>query len=67
MSLLGASLVGQGKFKKAEPLLLNGYEKMPFGPSYRVNRLALERLIALYEAWDKPEKAEAYRAKRAKK
>jgi tetratricopeptide (TPR) repeat protein len=64
MSLLGGTLSGQGKFEEAEPLLLNGYEGMLTSP----NPLGLgkpkglERIIRLYEAWDRPDKAAEWRA-----
>ena len=58
MSILGAALVGQGKFAEAESLSIEGYERMSrrpaaLGPKQR----ALERIIKLYEAWDKPDQA----------
>ena len=64
MSLFGASLAGQGKFKEAESLLLEGYSKMkdsPRGLDIR-KREALERIVDLYEAWGKPDKAAEYHA-----
>ena len=65
MSMLGGALAGQGKYAEAEPLLLEGYEKMtpPEAVAYR-KREALERIVELYEAWDMPDKAKEWRAKR---
>jgi serine/threonine protein kinase len=68
-SQLGGSLMGQKKFAEAEPLILAGYE----GLKARVARIpapgkprlteAAERVIRLYEAWDKPEQATAWKVK----
>ncbi len=68
MSLLGESLAGQGKFAGAEAILLEGYEKMkpPSGPvTGNRRREALQRVIALYEAWHTAEPANGYDAKAA--
>jgi len=58
-SRLGADLLGQNKYADAEALLLSGYEgmkqredKIPRDKMVRI-REALERLVALYETWDK--------------
>jgi hypothetical protein len=69
-SLLGASLLGQMKYAEAEPLLLSGYE----GLETRKATLAVQeqsgvseaakRIVHLYEAWGRPEKARQWRAKR---
>jgi eukaryotic-like serine/threonine-protein kinase len=67
--LLGASLLGQKKFDKAEPFLIKGYEgmnereaKIPAELKRHLTE-AGERLVHLYEAWGKPEKAAEWRAK----
>jgi hypothetical protein len=68
-SLLGGCLAGQERFAEAEPLLLDGYLKMqpPGAPvPRRWHRAAGERIVALYEAWGKPEKAAEWRARLAK-
>ncbi len=63
-SLLGASLAGQGRYAEAEPLLVHGYEGMrPPGDKTFHKRDALERVVALYEAWGKPEEAASWRRK----
>jgi tetratricopeptide (TPR) repeat protein len=68
-SLLGDSLLGQKKYATAEPLLLSGYEGMKRReqtmPPDRERTLmeANERLVQLYEAWGKPGKADAWRAR----
>jgi serine/threonine protein kinase len=68
-SVLGGSLAGQGKYSQAEPLLLSGYQgmqqlgaKLPEIGKPRFQR-AGERIVALYEAWGKPDKASEWRAK----
>jgi tetratricopeptide (TPR) repeat protein len=69
-SLLGDSLLGQKKYAEAGPLLVAGYEGMKRREEriplpIRKSRLieAIERLVQLYEAWGKPEKAAEWRAK----
>jgi tetratricopeptide (TPR) repeat protein len=59
MSLLGATLARQGEFEEAEPLLVNGYAALTANPNTLEDRkgLALERLVELYEAWGKPDRA----------
>jgi serine/threonine protein kinase len=66
-SLLGAALQGQKNYADAEPLLLQGYEGMkqreariPANAKVRLPD-ALERLVQLYEAWDKPSEAVKWR------
>jgi eukaryotic-like serine/threonine-protein kinase len=68
-SLLGASLLGQKKYTEAEPLVLRGYEgmktqeaKIPV-PSRRKLTDAGTRIIELYDSWDKPENAAAWKAR----
>jgi hypothetical protein len=62
-SMLGGALLGQKKYADAEPLLVSGYEGMKrreatIPPPAR-DRLteALERLVELYEATNKPDGA----------
>ena len=71
-SLLGGSLLGQKKYAEAEPLIVSGYEGMkarearippPGMPRFTD---ASERVVKLYEAWGKPDKAAEWRAKVAK-
>ncbi len=64
MTLRGASLSGQEKFEEAEPQLLDGYSQMKNDPEVSDERMqeALQRIIELYEAWGKPDKAAEYRA-----
>jgi len=62
-SVLGAALTGLGRYAEAERLLLNAY---PILKEQRgdvpCTRDTLRRLVTLYEAWGKPEKAAEYRA-----
>ena len=62
MSLMGGAIALQGRHEVADPLLRDGYEKMdpPSGSATR-KREALERLIAHYEAWGRPEDAARWR------
>jgi tetratricopeptide (TPR) repeat protein len=66
-SMLGEALVEQKKYADAEPLLRSGYEglkqreaKIPSQDKGRLNK-ALERLVQLYEAWGKKDKADQWR------
>ena len=68
-SLLGGSLLGQKKYAEAEPLLLAGYEgmkrreeKIPPNRKVRLTE-AIERLVQLYEATGKKDKADEWRKK----
>ncbi len=70
-SLVGAILLGQKKYAEAEPLLLAGYEgikqregKLRHQDKIRLTE-ALERLVKLYDAWDKKDKADEWRKKLA--
>ena len=63
-SVLGACLLGQKKYAEAEPFLISGYQGMKrhhdnFPALYKTRdlKLALNRLIQLYEATDQPAKA----------
>jgi len=68
-SLLGAALLGQQKYADAEPLLVRGYE----GMNERAAKLgaegqrglitALERVVQLYDAWDRKDQADEWRKK----
>ncbi len=66
-SRLGESLVRQQRFRDAETLLLEGYAVLEVQSDMeRANvraRRALQRVVVLYDAWDKPEKAAEWRAK----
>jgi hypothetical protein len=69
MSLLGDSLLGQGRHGEAEPLVVAGYEGMKacqpliaVPERFRL-REAAERVVHLYEAWNQPDRATAWKAK----
>jgi WD40 repeat protein/serine/threonine protein kinase/Flp pilus assembly protein TadD len=71
-SLLGASLLGQKNYAEAEPLLVQAYQGLyqrqaSIPTQVRSQRLteALQRLVLLYESWDKPEQAKQWREKLA--
>jgi tetratricopeptide (TPR) repeat protein len=71
-STLGGALLGQKKYAEAGPLLLKGYGGMKARektiPPQSLGRIpeALDRLIELYAATDKPAEAAKWRAERAK-
>jgi WD40 repeat protein len=71
-STLGGSLLGQKKYSDAEPLLLKGYQGMKERdktiPSQGRVRLseAVDRLIELYSATNKPDEVKKWRTERAK-
>jgi serine/threonine protein kinase/tetratricopeptide (TPR) repeat protein len=63
-SLLGEALTGQQKYVDAEPLLLDGYQRLSrladkVPPNCKTE--ALQRLVQLYERWDKPAQAARWR------
>jgi tetratricopeptide (TPR) repeat protein len=71
-SLLGGALLGQGRHAEAEPLLRRGYEGMmarekaiPPRGATRVTE-ALDRLIELYAATNRPDEAKRWQAERTK-
>ena len=69
-SLLGDALLGQAKYVDAEPLLVQGYEGLKARQG-QIPRLyarhnvaeAGKRIVQLYEAWGRAEKAAEWRAK----
>ncbi len=68
-SLLGEALLGQKNHAGAEPFLLHGFDgmneregKIPTSARNPLTR-ALERLVQLYDAWDKPDEAAKWRTK----
>jgi tetratricopeptide (TPR) repeat protein len=73
-SMLGGALLGQKKYAEAEPLLVKGYEGMKTrektipkqgGGELRIPE-ALDRLIELYTAINKPDEAKKWQTERAK-
>jgi hypothetical protein len=67
--LLGACLLGQKSYAAAEPLLLEGFEQLKASeariPAPFQKRLteAGARIIELYDAWGKKDKADEWRRK----
>jgi eukaryotic-like serine/threonine-protein kinase len=67
LSMLGEALLGQQKFAEAEPKVIEGYQGLktrePRIPATRPNRLAeaATRIVKLYEAWGKLDKATEWR------
>jgi len=62
-SVLGSCLVAEGRFAEAEPLLLGSYSILkasPEGAHYAP--AALQRIVDLYEAWGRPDRAAPWRA-----
>jgi hypothetical protein len=72
MSMLGGALLGQKQYADAKPLLVKGYEGMKARektiPPQGATRIpvALDRLIELYTATNKPDEAKKYQDLRAK-
>jgi serine/threonine-protein kinase len=66
-SLLGGCLKDMKRFAEAETLLTGAYAAIlkQFGPDHPRTQAARGRVIALYEAWGKPQKAAVYRQKQA--
>jgi len=70
-SLLGGSLLGQKRYAEAERFVLTGYEGMKARaakiPAPQKKRLgeAGARIVALYDAWSKKEKADEWRKRLA--
>jgi len=63
-SALGECLTIQRRYDEAEPLLVGSYEslKNSQGTNNPRTGLALQRLVELYEKWQKPDLAARYRA-----
>jgi hypothetical protein len=68
-SQLGGALLGQGKYAEAEPFIVSGYEGLKSREATILpqgkRRLpeAADRVVKLYTAWGKPEKAVEWREK----
>ena len=69
---LGWSLLEQKKFAEAEPLLVKSYDGLKQRDAQRPSptrapllKEAGERIVRLYQAWDKPEQAAAWKKKLA--
>ncbi len=66
-SILGACLAGLGHYREAEVLLLASYPivRDRTAASNTYTRDLLDRIVALYDSWGKPEQAAEYRALQA--
>lgn len=68
-SMLGAALLGQKRYEDAEPLLVAGYEGLKEREDLLAELLrprvtdAGKRVLALYEAWNKPAKIALWKRK----
>jgi eukaryotic-like serine/threonine-protein kinase len=62
-SLLGAAIAALARYDEAEVVLLDAYRDLEGrgGPHDRDASVAIERLVALYDAWGRPDKAVGYR------
>jgi tetratricopeptide (TPR) repeat protein len=65
-SLLGGALAHRGQFVEAEPMLLQAYDVLMAQTGFTLpKRLALERIVRMYELWDAAEPGQGYDAKAA--
>ena len=64
-ALFGGCLTALGRFDKAEQMLLNCYPPLAKarGERHRATQDAIQRIVDLYAAWEKPREASVYRAK----
>jgi len=63
-SVLGGALIAQGRYEEAERLLLRSHillDEQTEGRDRRYVDEARERLVRLYEAWDRPREAARFR------
>lgn len=62
---IGASLIGLGRFERAETRLLPTYEtfEQKRGHEDPYTQTALRRLVELYDSWGKPDEAAVYRSR----
>jgi tetratricopeptide (TPR) repeat protein len=63
-SFLAECLVRLGRYEEAEQLLIQGHPVMVAGrgPAHARTQEVLERMIALYETWGRPDRAAAWEA-----
>jgi serine/threonine-protein kinase len=64
-SVLGECLLAEGRIAEAEPLVLVAYERLheTLGPAHERTVEALHRVVRLFEASGRPERAADYRAR----
>ena len=63
-SLMGVCRVEERRYAEAESLLLSAHDVIEsrLGGAHPLTRASLERIVLLYESWNKPEEAAKYRA-----
>jgi Flp pilus assembly protein TadD len=62
-SVLGSCFMAQSRFAEAEPLLLSSYPRLKAdSEGARYAPAALQRIVDLYTAWGRPERAAAFRS-----
>ncbi|MHC4991872.1 MAG: tetratricopeptide repeat protein [Planctomycetota bacterium] len=63
LSMLGEAILGQGRYEEAEAILIDAYEMLVDNQATPANREreALERVVALYDRWERPQQARAWR------
>lgn len=61
---LKARWASERRYAEAEPLLVHSYDEIHISQGDRDPRTtaALKRMVTLYDAWQKPERAAQYRA-----
>ncbi len=67
-SLLGECRIATGRYAQAEPLLLESHRALTSrrGANAPVTLTALDRLVRLYDAWDRPREAARLRTERGR-
>ena len=66
-NLLGACYTARGDYEDAETLLLKSYPILSstLGQNQELTQQAIQRIVKLYHAWDKPEQASQWQARLA--
>ncbi len=64
-SAVAACMVNRGRYETAQPFAVTAYRRVneALGAKHWRTRLILERIVRLYEAWEKPDVAAIYRDK----
>jgi len=62
---LGRCLAALGRFEQAEENLLTGYDEVrqALGDEHKETQTVLRKIVDMYEKWQRPDKANEYRAK----
>jgi hypothetical protein len=63
LQVLGLSLLDQGRYAEAEPLLLHSVAALTstFGEAHERAAEARRKLVSVYEAWGRPAQASRFR------